>query len=148
MQTFLYYWKPQTVDYERGRGSMLDHSSSEQFGRVSPGDHVWHVTVRDGKLSVLGRIIVGYVGDAAGAAKLLGTDDLWESSNHIVAAAGTAEPVREVDVPDITNWLRFESSEDRLKIREGRVIVQQLQTMRILAPTSAAELEAAFRRAV
>jgi hypothetical protein len=97
---------------------------------------------------VLGRIIVGYVGDAAGAAKLLGTDDLWESSNHIVAAAGTAEPVREVDVPDITNWLRFESSEDRLKIREGRVIVQQLQTMRILAPTSAAELEAAFRRAV
>lgn len=148
MQTLLAYWKPQTVDYEVGRGEPLNHSASEQFKRVDVGDHVWLVTVRNGELSVVGRIIVGHVTDKAGAAKLLGTDDLWASNHHIVAETGTAQPTRDIVIPGLAKSLRFVSKRDRLAVDNDQVSAQQLQTMRILTPGSAAELEAAFRRAV
>lgn len=145
---FLAYWKPETADFNLERGNPLDHAASEQFGRVESDDHVWIVTVRSGELSVLGCITVGHVVDRDQAAKLLGRDDLWKASHHIVAAHGTAEPLREVRIPGLAETLRFESPSDRLSVDSDLVSAQQLQTMRVLTPGSAAELEAAFRRAV
>lgn len=148
MQSLLAYWKPETADREIERGATLDHAASEQFKRVDIGDHVWIVTTRGGQLSLLGRIIVGHVTDQGGASKLLGTEDLWRSSHHIVAATGTAEPVREIDISELAGSLRFESKRDRLSVDAGMVSAQQLQTMRILHPDSASDLETAMRRAV
>jgi hypothetical protein len=147
MQSLLAYWKPETADDELERGSLLDHAASEQFRRVDVGDHVWIVTVRSGELFLVGRIIVGHVTDQAGAAKLMDTDDLWKSSHHIVAASGTAEPVRDLNISEMAAALRFESKQDRLAVDGGLVSAQQLQTMRILRPESATDLEAALRRA-
>lgn len=145
MQSFLYYWKPETVDCEMG--ALLRHSASEQFGRVSRGDHIWHVTVRDGELVVVGRVIVGHLVNEARAAQLLGTNDLWEASHHVVAATGTAEPVREVKIRDLAKSLRFQSKRDRLRVLGGHVDAQQLRTMRTLTPRAADELERSFRAA-
>jgi hypothetical protein len=146
MQSFLYYWRPQTADYEIGRKSKLDHSASEQFGRVHPDDHVWHVTVRDGKLSLLGRLIVGAVVDQRTAARRLDTDDLWPASYHLLASNGTAQFVREVAIPRLSGLLRFESARDRLSLDGGLVNVHQLRTMRKLTPASASKLEVALSR--
>jgi hypothetical protein len=148
VQTFLFYWKPDTVDDELARGATLNHSGSRQFNRVSIGDHVWHATVRDGRLVILGKIIVAHVCDQASAARLLGTDDLWEAPYHIVAVKERVEPIREVMIPNIVEILRFESRHDRLKTIEGRLVPQQLRTMRELSGTSAMDLDAEFRRAV
>jgi hypothetical protein len=148
MQSFLYYWKPQTVDEERDRGELLNHSASEQFDRVQVGDHVWHATVRDGELSIIGRIIVGHVVDQEGAARLLGkkSDELWARPHHIVAETNTAEPIREVRIPQLSASLRFEGPHDRLAVDNGKVSVFQLRAMRTLTLGSAAELERAYVR--
>lgn len=144
MRSLLAYWRPETADHELGRGSMLDHAASEQFQRVEVGDHVWLVTVRRNELFLLGRIIVGHVTDQAGAARLMGTNNLWESSNHIVAAEGTAQPTRNVNISRLADRLRFVSKHDRLDVDGGLVNAQQLQTMRTLTPASAHSLEEAL----
>jgi len=148
MQSLLAYWKPRTADYEIARQSLLDHSASKQFQRIDVDDHVWVVTVRNGKLFLLGRIIVGQVTDQAGAVQLMGTHDLWKASHHIVAALGTAEQIRNVSISSLAGSLRFDSDRDRLSVSDGLVNAQQLQTMRVLTADSAAKLEAAMRRAV
>jgi hypothetical protein len=139
---FLAYWKPSTVDLQLEAGGPQNHAASNQFGRVEKGDTVWLVTVRDGRLRFVTRIVVGQVTDQAGAARLLRCEpaDLWEADYHIVAAEGTELDILDVDIQDRAPSLRFESAggHDRLAIAEdGTVNAQQLQTMRVLSPASA-----------
>lgn len=138
---FLAYWKPGTVDAEKLTGP-VDHAGSAQFGRVKPGDTVWMVTTRDGRLFLVTSIAVGHVTSREGAAELLGTSasNLWDAEHHIVAAKGTSREIAEFDIQHIAAQLRFVSSSghDRLTIGEdGIVYAQQLQTMRVLSPASA-----------
>ena len=56
---FLQYWKPKQVDREISIGHALDHSGSEQLNRISPGNIIWIVTVREGQLNLVGRLVVG-----------------------------------------------------------------------------------------
>jgi hypothetical protein len=142
--TFLIYWKPETVDANLRLPWLLDHSASEQFDRVEPGDQVWVATVRVGELFFLGRITVGVRGDLETAERALGRTGFWTASHHIVAANGTANAIRQIRLPGIADRLRFESPRDRLTVLDGMVNAQQLQTMRILTPESARELEAEF----
>jgi hypothetical protein len=142
---FLAYWKPSTVDLQLEAGGPQDHAASNQFDRVEKGDTVWLVTVRHGRLRLVTRIVVGHVTDQAGAARLLRCEpaDLWEADYHVVAAKGTELEIVDADVQGLAPSLRFESAagHDRLTIAEdGTVNAQQLQTMRILSPASAALL--------
>jgi hypothetical protein len=143
IRDFLAYWKPSTVDtqVEKG-GGPLEHAASNQFGRVSKCDTVWLVTVRDGRLRLVTRIVVAHVTGQAGAARLLGCDaaDLWEAEYHIVAAEGTEVEILDTDIQHLAPSLRFESAggNDRLTLAaNGRVNAQQLQTMRVLSAASA-----------
>ena len=139
---FLAYWKPSTVDAQVESGGPQNHAASGQFGRVQPGDTVWLVSVRSGRLRLVTSITVGHVTGQTGAAGLLGVpaDDLWEAEYHIVAADGSGREIADRDIQYLAPQLRFVSAggNDRLTLGEdGAVNAQQLQTMRVLSPISA-----------
>jgi hypothetical protein len=145
--TFLSYWKPGTVREilrvidETGDDSMV-HSASNQYEKVHPGDTVWIATVwKGGYLALLGRIVVGVCTSQSEAERLLKSEDLWPALYHIIAKEGSEVPLRQVDISDLAPRLRFLSTNDRLDVSEGRVNAQQLQSLRELAPGSAASLE-------
>jgi hypothetical protein len=141
MQAFLSYWRPDNADATREHGPSLRHAANGQYRHVRPGDHVWIVTVRQGRLFLIGRIIVGRVVDLDTAREALGNDDLYQADWHILPEPGTEMPLSEIDITDIASKLRFESERDRLSLKEGRVSAQQLQTMRRLDSNSAQRLE-------
>lgn len=140
---FLAYWKPDTADANLARRRLLNHSAGEQFGRVSRGDTVWIVTVRKGRLVLLGRIVVDRVTDQATAERILDDRDLWEATHHLIAQRGTEVELTETPIDDPAA-LRFESSSgrDRLTVVRGRVDAKQLQTMRICTDECAEMLRA------
>jgi len=143
---FVAYWEPKTVDAVLAMtgGRRDNHAASNQFRRmkVSRGDTVWIVTVRKGRLQLVHRIVVGHVTTQRGAAKVLGCrpSDLWDANAHIIAADGTDHVIEEKDIHAVAPRLRFQSAsgKDRLAFKvDGSVSAQQLQTMRILEPSSA-----------
>jgi hypothetical protein len=144
---FLAYWKPSAVDAQLLVGGELDHAAGSQYRRTRPGDTVWLVTVRDGRLRLVTRILVEHVTDQAGAGRLLGVDPerLWAADWHIIAVKGSEWPILDVDIHDLVPSLRFESKSgrDRLAVEDdGTITAQQLQTMRVLSPGSAELLAA------
>ena len=145
-QDLLSYWKPETADANLEQGGLLNHAASNQYHRVHARDTVWIVTVRAGELRLLGRIHVGQVTDGAQAAKALGTRDLWEADFHILAEPGSAHTIQDIPIAPLAPHLRFLSrtGNDRLVVSNGNVNPQQLQTMRVLSPDSAALLEEAL----
>jgi hypothetical protein len=142
---FLAYWKPSAVDRQKEKRGRLAHAAGNQYRRTRPGDTVWLVTVREGQLRLVTRIVVGHVTDQAGAARLLGCKpaELWDADWHIVATKGTELGIVDADIQHLARSLRFESAggHDRLAVDdEGTITVQQLQTMRVLSPASADSL--------
>ena len=140
---FLAYWKPSTLEAESAVGGLLNHAASNQYRRVAVGDTVWLVSVLDGRLRLIGRIIVGRIVDQAGAARELGTTNLWKADHHILPSPDTAHEFANLDVQHLASELRFMSAggNDRLALAEDwSVNAQQLQTMRVLAPESVALL--------
>ena len=144
----LSYWKLATAIANLDRGGLLRHSASNQYSRVKVGDTVWIVIVRSQRLSLLGRILVGRVTDAIGAAKALRTTDLWNARSHIIAKRGTALPIQEIPIAGLAGRLRFDSQggNDLLVVKNRAINAQQLQTMRILTRDSAALLQKALER--
>jgi len=140
---YLSYWKRATVQRVLEEDSpLLGHAASEQYDRLAPGDTVWIVTTwSGGHLMLLGPILVDQLTDRETAARVLGTDDLWEASHHILAPSGREAPARDVDLSDIAAELRFESPRaDRLDLSDPAKVASQLQAMRRLTPASAALL--------
>jgi hypothetical protein len=139
---YLAYWKPATADHEIEKGGTLGHAASNQLARAKVGDTVWIVSILSGELILLGGITVGHVEDFEGAVAVLGSRDLWEAGTHVIAVKGTDQPIQRLPITRLANRLRFESKgkADRLTIEGGRVNPQQLQTMRVLTPDSAAML--------
>lgn len=136
---YLSYWKPATVKHQTG--ILLDHSASDQYGSIQRGDTVWLVTVwQGGHLVLLGRIRVDVITGQREAERRLGTDDVWHAKYHIFPSAGDAKRMREVELSDVAELLRFESKHDRLNVKEGRVDAKQLQSMRRLTPETASIL--------
>ena len=139
---FLAYWTPRTVDRQLEDNDNLRHSASNQFRHVRPGDTVWIVTVRQGTLRFVTRIVVERITSQAGAAEELGCwrDDLWDATHHIIAEVGTELPIYDCDIHHLAATLRFKSKagKDRLILGpDGEVNAQQLQTMRWLWPEAA-----------
>ena len=141
------YWEPKTVDAALAGDGSNNHAANNQFRRmkVSKGDTVWFVTVRNGRLQLITRLVVGHVTSQRGAARLLGvrSSDLYHAKDHIVAEEGTVSAVVEQDIHVLAPQLRFESASgnDRLKLLPGGdANPQQFQTMRVLTPATASLL--------
>ena len=144
---FLHYWKPSTARAEADT-KVLNHTASNQFKRVSEGDIVWLVTVRDGSLELIGKVKTSLICDQQEAADHLELEpeDLWEASHHIIAEDGGLAPVFVV-IQKIASKLRFVSSTGRsaLALVDGKVNPSQLQTMRELSKESSEMLEQIFK---
>ncbi|NLF70744.1 MAG: hypothetical protein GX575_17075 [Candidatus Anammoximicrobium sp.] len=100
------------------------------------------MTVRDGVLHLVTRIVVGLVTDQAGAEKHFPYQPggVWEASHHIIASPGTELPRYYLNIHRLAASLRFKSKKgnDRLTLTaDGMVNAQQLQTMRTLWPEAA-----------
>jgi hypothetical protein len=128
----LSYWRPDTLDSEIEAGGPLNHAASNQYGRVKAGDTVRLVSIRTGRLRLIGRIVVAKVADQDGAARALGTVRLWQADYHILATDGTAREVADLDIHHLAAQLRFQSAvgADRPTIGGKQVSVHFLQSMR------------------
>jgi hypothetical protein len=145
-QHFLSYWKPETAAANLQNGGSLNHAASNQYHRVSAGDTVWIVTVRDGQFILLGAIHVSCVTDGSHAAKSLATNALWDADFHLLTIAGSSHPIQDIIITRLAPRLRFLSraGNDHLIISNGKVNPQQLQTMRVLTPDSVTLLQEAL----
>lgn len=141
MTDWLSYWLPDTFERERGR--LLNHSASEQFGKVQAGDTVWFVTIADGYLRLIGRLEVDKVVGQREAERILRTQDLWPARYHLIAKTGRMTRASSLDISGIALELRFEGRVDRLKPDYKG---QSFQTMRRLTPASAMVLRSEFVR--
>jgi hypothetical protein len=135
---FLMYWKLSALDRQAKIGGVQDHAAGKQYRRTEPGDRVWLITVREDRLRLATRIVVG----KAGAARLLGCKpaNLWNADWHIVAAKGTEMGIVDVDIQRLARALQFNSPRGRNRLAvndDDTITVQQLQTMRELLPASA-----------
>lgn len=150
-QDLLLYWSPETAAEVLRRERILDHVASNQLWRASSGDTIWVVTVRDGELLLISKLLVDVVTNRIGAINRLGADNVWGNKKHYaIAPANQIEPLKEASIASIANQIRFKSTNikrTRLDIASGnRVNAQQLQTMRILEGTSAALLKQVWAR--
>jgi hypothetical protein len=140
---YLLYWKGSTADHNVGK--LLDHIASDQLkpSLINIGDTIWIVTSQDGRLFLLGRLIVGKIIEGQKEAEAYWDNGaLWEAKFHIAPEPGTEEYARLIDISDTASQLRFESKDaDRLTIVRGRVNAQQLQRVRRLTIESLALLE-------
>jgi hypothetical protein len=57
MRHFLQYWK--NYNSAKERGTPLDFAASAQFKKLLPGDSLWIVALREHKLTLLGRLVIG-----------------------------------------------------------------------------------------
>lgn len=139
---FLQYWKSKQVDHEIATSQSLDHSGSEQLNKVTPGDILWIVTVRQSHLYLVGRLVVGEIISYEEAKKRFDSN-VWDAEHHAVAKWGTEEPISEVSLMSIAQSLRFISTthRDRLDIYDGKIDGKQLQAMRHLTSQSAFSIE-------
>jgi hypothetical protein len=151
----LHLWRPETVAHNlsyRGRGSVAKGQWATAGGvlrSVRDDDIVWTVTLRDGHLFLVGRLVAAAAPTTRAAAARRGRckpSDLWNSSCWVLAKPGSIQPMREVNLTPIARGLRFDSRRDRLTVNHGRVDGRQLQMRRVLTPSTAALLERVWAR--
>ena len=110
MAYFTQRWRTETVDRERSAveslqmKNRLDHTASNLFTvrGVAAGDTVYIIQFAADDLSLIGRIQVAEICDAARAEKLLGYEP-WEAHEHAVATKDSMKPYRfDLVVPKAT----------------------------------------------
>ena len=97
MAYFTQQWSRPTVrshEHEFGGQLQFDHTASNFFGgaSVATGDTIYIVSWEKGALFLHGSLQVDKMVSQATAARLLGTDDLWEADFHVVAVPGSWTP--------------------------------------------------------
>lgn len=146
-QDFLSYWKPETADNNiKIDNGILEHSASNQYGRVEVGDTIWIVTVRNGYLFLLGNILVSKLVTQEEASRIFKSEILWEARYHVLSERHSAQSIMDVPIAHLAEHLRFRSvsGRNRLDLLDGKVNPQQLQTMRALEPASAKLMNSAL----
>lgn len=145
MRHFLQYWKVQQADENSDKP--LEHTASAQFEKVSAGDVLWIVTIRNHHLKLLGRLHVAKLVSQQEAERHFNDEALYEAQFHAIAKDGTVEKIREIETQDLAIQLRFNSDRDRLTLaRPGRTDGKQLQSIRELTNESVALLEARWNK--
>jgi hypothetical protein len=146
---FMSYWIPEQSALHDPEAT-LNHSASNQYKRCRVGDVLWIVTVRDGKLYLVGRFSIKHLVDHETACRLLDNDDLWAADLHAIGDPKGGDPIRPVSIHKIAHHLRFENKagkETRILIENGKINGGSLQTMRRLKPDSIELLESARKNA-
>ena len=130
MLHFLQYWRMYDPTYELGKP--LAFAASAQFKRLKPGDTLWIVALRQQRLTLLGRLIVGKVVSRREAIREIG-DRVYDAPLVALAEPGTEQDIIEADIQQLASQLRFNSSHDRLSLpHPERIDGKQLQSVREL----------------
>lgn len=144
---FTHYWEDETVALIRLGKERLDHDASNFFRKrgVRSGDCVYVMTIRKGKLFLLGRLIVDRVVAKEEAAAILPYEPR-DDSDHLLARPGTEVILRLREVPvSIASDLIFYGQGDKamlLRFLDGkRLDPQTLRNVRRLSLQSAQTLE-------
>jgi hypothetical protein len=144
------YWSKEWLRDERIiEDELLNHTAGNQFFKkwgVIPGDFIYIVTVNKGQLYLMGRMEVDKVCSQKEAEKLLGTSDLWEGKDHLIAKPDPEILRFDRQVPlDVTKRLRFLSPTGKIRslvfTSPTELDRQTLRGVRKLTSESAAELD-------
>jgi hypothetical protein len=107
MRNFLQYWR--TYDHEKEFGTPLDFAASGQFRRVQPGDILWIVALKEQRLTLLGKLVVGEVVGRKEAVKHFGKN-IYRAALYAMAKPGTERNIIEADIKALAAQLRFNST--------------------------------------
>jgi len=145
---FTQYWNQETcAESERYAGHPLDYTASNLFRKcgVRKGDIVYPVTVRRGRLFLIGRLIVGQICGRLEAENILDDDELWEGADEYLIASSATPMHFHIEVPtEVTEKLLFVASphsKHLLFIEPGRLDKQTLRSVREIEPASARALD-------
>jgi hypothetical protein len=84
MPHYLVYWKPTTV-LEDEVWPTVEHSASDQYGKLAIGDVLWIVTSEGpDDLVLIGRQRVDRIVSQSTAEKLLRNPELWKAEFHAI----------------------------------------------------------------
>jgi hypothetical protein len=140
MNAYLSYSKPDQVDWEDPSSDIIDYSASQQYHKVRAGDQVYILTSSEGKMFLVGRIIVDYVVGRQEASTRLGCTPEYEADYYILPAPGTAAPVVLIECEDALRQLYVVSGGRPERIKEP-ITGQRFQAMREISPGSATILD-------
>jgi hypothetical protein len=146
---FTHYWDNKTWEDLRvdQHGDVLDYIGGNQFRRrgLQPEDHVYVITVITGQLYLLGKLVIGDLGDIDTIAQQLNTTpaQLWSAADHIRASAATPMDFERRVPLELTEQLRFHSdSATRVVFKSpGHLDTQTMRSVRELTPESAQLLD-------
>ena len=142
-QYFTYYWKYQEVK-GTPRDQLLRMAYGSQFQRrgVQPGDVVYIVSVRRGRVHLLGKMCVGHVLDSTDEYRRLTGEDPIPAAEYLLAATCTPANLVQLSV-ETAQALRFLQKRKLvpLKFHEEQVDKQSLRGVRRLSAESAATLD-------
>lgn len=146
MRHFLQYWKHYNPKHEFN--NPLRFAASAQFVRMSPGDVLWIVALKEGRLTLLGRLVIDRIINRENAIKEL-DGDIHIAPPYAIAKQGTIHDSVEIDIQGLAAQLRFNSPKGKLKLSKPDFTNgQQLQTVREVTPDTVSLLEAELRTRV
>ncbi len=132
------YWKPKIALELLRQADSLDHVASDQLKTTHPGDTVWALTVINGELFLIGRLLVDIVTNRAGAISRLGNKVWGNKQAYALAVPGTEEPLKKISLRNHAKGLVFMSKTNKqLNVGPGGYVNgQELQSMRVLSSSS------------
>jgi HNH endonuclease len=143
-RSFTQYWKNTTLDWHES--DELEHTASNQFTKrgVRAGDHIFIVTVADGKMHLGGVLVVDKLLTKRAAQKIYGKE-VWDATDHVL----DRQPrpfYKDLVVPMRTvRALRFEGNKALAFKTPGQLDTQTLRGVRELTPKSAELLQDILR---
>ena len=137
MPHFTTYWKDDQVI--ANLGELVDYAASEQFSKVQKGDVVWIVNIQSGTgaFRLIGKIVVDAVLDQGGMKRRYPSTPLYDASLYVCAPKGKEERACSIPIDYYAKDIRFEGESPTLELRNGKVYVQQVRSLRTLTPDSA-----------
>jgi len=152
-KAFTHYWGREAcqaleVDRKRRGRTELDHTAGNLFERrgVHVGDTVYAVTIRRGKMYLIGRMHVERVLHSTKQASQMLGYEVWDASDHLLAAPHDRTEQRlDRQVPEsMVRKLHFESNAGPQGLKfagPGELDRQTLRGVRELTSTSAMLLD-------
>lgn len=163
-------WDRDTVRDNLDPGVSLVHAAGAQFSKpylpMRRGDIIWIAYVDLGRLHIVGRMVIASRRDYESklrsrahlddvvfsqreAESILGERDLWPAPEHLLAEAGTEEPIVDLGpLPtSLVKALRFRTSAGLTEVRfaGNGVSGQAFRSVRLLSPQSAGRFEAFWK---
>ena len=145
-RTFTQYWTRATWRQTgREEGQPLSHTASDQFEAlgVDEEDCVYIVALESGALCLVGRMVVGALGDREYAASVLAYEP-WSLKDHLFASECTAARFDRRVPHSVVGQLRYETADGLVPVLpdpSAALTEEMVDGVRILSAASADQLD-------